>query len=179
MIQKRDYSISAIRCIAMCFIVLCHMMQYYNMELAWWFNVGVQIFFFISGFLYSGKSIENPIGWIGRQFKKILVPYYVFLFVSFTLYLFFVPDISFKSFGGSLFCISTVKGIGHLWFIKYILFCYLITPYLHQLKLWLFAKPIKKAIAYLFVIWIIYVAVSIQIYNYLNPIWISCYILGH
>ena len=177
--QGRDHSISAIRCIAMCFIVMCHVMQYYDFGLAWWFNVGVQIFLFISGFLYSGKSIESPIKWIGRQFKKILVPYYTFLIAAFILYVIFVPNISFIDFGGSLFCVSTVDGIGHLWFIQYILFCYLITPYLCYLKLWLENSSMKKALVYLLVIWVVYVIVSIKIYDYLNPIWISCYILGY
>ena len=34
-------------------------MQYLNIELAWWFNVGVQLFFVISGFLYGGKTITD------------------------------------------------------------------------------------------------------------------------
>lgn len=39
-----DYSISLIRLIATLFIITCHIMQYLTIELAWWFNVGVQIF---------------------------------------------------------------------------------------------------------------------------------------
>lgn len=39
-----DYSVSLIRLIATIFIITCHIMQYLSIELAWWFNVGVQIF---------------------------------------------------------------------------------------------------------------------------------------
>lgn len=48
-----DYSISMVRCIATISIVMCHMMQWADIELAWWINVGVQIFFCMSGFLYA------------------------------------------------------------------------------------------------------------------------------
>lgn len=42
--QVRDIKISFIRMIAMFSIILCHFFQYYHLELAWWFNVGVQVF---------------------------------------------------------------------------------------------------------------------------------------
>lgn len=43
-----DYSVSLIRLIATIFIITCHIMQYLSIELAWWFNVGVQIFLCMS-----------------------------------------------------------------------------------------------------------------------------------
>lgn len=82
-------SISYIRLIAMFFIIICHFLQYYDNELAWWFNVGVQIFFIISGFLCGGKEINDPIAFIVRQFKKILIPYYTFLIPVSIVYMFF------------------------------------------------------------------------------------------
>ena len=42
--KKIDRSISVIRLIAFSFIITCHIQQYLNINLAWWFNVGVQIF---------------------------------------------------------------------------------------------------------------------------------------
>ena len=57
--SEKNYAISLLRFIAMIFIVICHFFQYYNLELAWWFNVGVQIFLCISGFLYGNKKITN------------------------------------------------------------------------------------------------------------------------
>lgn len=56
----------------MLMIITCHFMQYMEMELAWWFNVGVQIFFVISGFLYGGKSIEKPLKFYVKALKKYL-----------------------------------------------------------------------------------------------------------
>ena len=49
--MEREYEISIIRIISTVFIVTCHIQQHYNIGLCWWFNVGVQIFFFMSGYL--------------------------------------------------------------------------------------------------------------------------------
>lgn len=61
----------------MLMIILCHIFQFYNCILAWWFNVGVQIFLCVSGFLYGGKNIDNVTQFYTNRIKKILVPYYL------------------------------------------------------------------------------------------------------
>ena len=114
-IIDRQTSISAIRFIAMLMIILCHFLQYYANELAWWFNVGVQIFFVLSGFLYGNKAIDSPIPFFAKQFKKILLPYYLFLIPVIVIYVIFAPEyISISSIVKSLFCAGTIGGIGHL-----------------------------------------------------------------
>ena len=50
MASQYDYSISMIRAMSMVAIITCHFMQYLDIELAWWFNVGVQVFLCISGY---------------------------------------------------------------------------------------------------------------------------------
>lgn len=59
---KRDAAVSLIRLLAISAIVVCHLLQYSGSELAWWLNVGVQVFLCISGWLYGGKKIENALG---------------------------------------------------------------------------------------------------------------------
>ena len=49
----RNYNISVIRGIAVCMIVSCHIFQGLHIELAYWMNVGVQIFLCMSGYLLS------------------------------------------------------------------------------------------------------------------------------
>ena len=73
--MDKNISVSLARFVAMVFIVVCHFCQYYGMEAAWWFNVGVQMFFCISGFLYGNKNIPSFFGFVAKNFKKILVPY--------------------------------------------------------------------------------------------------------
>ena len=75
----KNSTISMIRLLAMLSIIACHFCQYYNSEWAWWLNVGVQVFFIISGYLYGSKSIDEPILWLKKRFVKILTPYYIFL----------------------------------------------------------------------------------------------------
>ena len=48
----------------MLLIVACHYLQYYNNGLAWWLNVGVQVFFVISGYLYGIRDIDNPLAFL-------------------------------------------------------------------------------------------------------------------
>ena len=67
----KNAAIEYIRVIGMVLILLCHFSQYYGSDLALWFNVGVQIFLIVSGFLYGSKEIEDPVAFIGKQFKKI------------------------------------------------------------------------------------------------------------
>lgn len=59
---NKNYAISAIRFISCISIVLCHILQYYDIELAFWFNVAVQIFLMISGYLYSKYEYAMNIG---------------------------------------------------------------------------------------------------------------------
>ncbi len=131
-LENRDYSISMIRCFSMCLIICCHMMQYLQMELAWWFNVGVQIFLCISGYLYgSDKKRENTIVFYKKQFSKILIDYYVVILPTIFIYFIFARDnINYKIAVDVFLTSNTLNGGGHLWFIAYILFCYFITPFL-------------------------------------------------
>lgn len=129
--QNKDYSISFLRMVAMFFVVMCHFFQYYGNELAWWFNVGVQVFFCVSGFLYGSRKDTISLDFVTRNFKKILIPYFVFLVPVIVIYFCFARDsISVTIALKAVLCSATIDGIGNLWFVSYILFCYLITPYL-------------------------------------------------
>lgn len=116
-------------------IITCHIFQYYDNGLAWVLNVGVQIFLIISGYLYGLRKIDGIFQFLYKQFKKILVPYWIFLLVAAVLYYIFYPEnISVKIFAKSLLTIGTIKGIGHLWFIRYILLCYCLLPLLNVIR---------------------------------------------
>lgn len=132
--DAKDASISFIRLMAMSFIVACHFLQYYDNGLAWWFNVGVQIFLCISGFLYGQKEISDSLRFIEKNFVKILVDYYIVIIISAIFYRIFHPELISKAiFLNMVLCRETIQGMGHLWFISAILFCYLITPFLYRL----------------------------------------------
>ena len=54
-----DYGIGFARLLAMISIVICHVFQALESPLCYYFNVGVQVFLFISGYLYGKKRISD------------------------------------------------------------------------------------------------------------------------
>lgn len=88
-----DRPISYIRLIAFCYIVTCHIQQYLGNGLCWWFNIGVQIFLAISGFLYGGKNVTDDVEFYGRKFKQILIPYYLTVLFFITMHFIFFRDL--------------------------------------------------------------------------------------
>ena len=178
--RQKNYSISLLRLIATSFIVLCHFFQYYDVELAWWFNVGVQMFFCISGFLYANKKIDSAIDFITGNLKKILIPYFCFLIPTIAIYFAFAGDsITVSSAISALLTSDTIGGIGHLWFIPYILFCYLITPYLQAL-----VEKIRKTKWYIFCLMFFLLTVCGSIFSkafssYFSFHRIFCYLFGY
>ena len=173
-------SLSVLRLFAMFLIIACHYCQFYDNEWAWWLNVGVQIFFVLSGFLYGNKCIEKPLLWLKRQFLKILIPYYTFLLIAILLYAIFCPqNLSPINIVGSFFCVSTIKGIGHLWFVGNILFCYFLTPYLFAVMEYYRAKSIVRILFVMFLIFCVLSVVGIYTHAYFRPGNILCYVVGY
>lgn len=78
-----DYSISFLRVLAMFFIIICHLGTYFNINvIAQFFNVGVQIFFLISGYLYGGKRIENYPYWLYKRWLRLAIPSFLWLTIT-------------------------------------------------------------------------------------------------
>lgn len=148
-------------------------MQYLDCELAWWFNVGVQIFLCISGFLYGNKKI-NMLTFYKKSFLKILVSFYV-VFFPFAMILYFMNQ---TGFGRMFFCAlltNFLPGGEHLWFIPTILCCYIITPFLS-------AYFNKNNNFNLIIRYILALLGTYFVFKYFvtafNGAWISCYITG-
>ena len=176
----KDNSISCIRLISMIMILLCHFFQYYGNELAWWLNIGVQIFFVVSGFLYGNKEIDDPIKFIKKQFKKILIPYYLFIVPVVLFHVLFVKKgIGLSSVLKLFFCVGTIDGIEHLWFVGYILFCYIITPYLYWFRKKVENRSLSKSIA----LCIVFLAGIIVLTTLMDFYFVAsrfcCYIIGY
>ncbi|MDO5148129.1 MAG: acyltransferase [Oscillospiraceae bacterium] len=174
-----DYTISAIRFLAMIFIICCHIMQYLNLELAWWFNVGVQIFLCISGYLYGQRCIGDIPSFYAKRFKKILLPYYIVFILYGTFQFMFARNMfTFGAFLRGLLLNTTLQGAGHLWFVPTILMCYVITPLLERYR----DKYIASGKS-LFIYAVISVMIVSLFYGgfarFYNPAWISCYVIGY
>lgn len=176
----KDYSISAARATAMMMIICCHILQFYGSELAWWLNSGVQVFLVISGFIYGQKEIENCYTFIKGRAKRILVPYYVYLVPSLILYgIIDSSKITFSRVIRVLFCLDTIEGLGHLWFVGIIVLCYLITPYLY----WFCRTAVKdsKSITFIHIGigFLILQIITCIYFSYVTTYRIACYIFGY
>lgn len=187
--DSQSRAISMIRVISIIFIVSCHILQGINNVFAWWLNVGVQIFLFMSGFLMANSKIESTGKFLSKKLKRILVPYYIFLIVMIFIYNLNGIITTKKSILVYFLGLQGFKykyqfilpGIEHLWFISIILVCYLISLVLDKFRL-----DIDKYTEYKFYNNMILIFIFIQIfilfsmdYEVSFGAWICVFILGY
>lgn len=174
---QHDYSISLIRLVAMYSIVACHVFQYFDHELAYWLNTGVQLFLFISGWLYATKKIDKPILFLKRTLTKLLSDYYIFLLIIIPVYFLFAPQ--------EIGVIQTIKlfllrprvyGLNHLWFMIYIVICYLLLPGIYKIAN-KFCDSISKEIVLLLILCLAFCGVEIVVG--IESAWINCFLIGY
>ena len=179
MSHSKDYSISLIRFIAFFSIVFCHIFQYLDIELAWWLNVGVQVFLCISGYLYSMKSSFNDISFYIKQVLKILIPYYIVVIPMLVIHILFNgSNLGITTIIKVLLFNDTLDGGGHLWFISTILFCYLITPFLSRYFDYCYKENSYRLLFGVAILICLNIMLLELFIPYLSPVSIICYILG-
>lgn len=132
-------TIEFLRFVAMCMIVSCHIVLSYGSNYYAILNMGVQIFFVLSAFLYAQKEIETPITWFKKRIFKLYPPF--LFFIAFALPLIFVFQPELFSIKKVLFYLLNCQyflgteqydELDHLWFLTTIFICYLITPLLQK-----------------------------------------------
>jgi len=177
--MEKDSTISIIRLIAFLMIISCHILQGMENEAAYWVNLGVQVFFFISGYLYGKKEIVDYKKFYKSRLAKILLPTTIIIVIMLIIEKIFL-NITYSKF----YIISNLLGFSgfstpiltltHTWFISYILICYLITPILQSLF-----KNNKHNLQTLLLI--ITTLILFRNFNVIsiNHIWIINYIFGY
>ncbi len=143
---SQSVAISIIRVIAMILIVSCHITQGYDKQIAFFLNVGVQLFFLISGFLYGKVEIPSMIDFYKKRIVKIYLPFIIVVLLFTGIYkIFGVESLSWRQlipYAFNLQAFATpIEGFNHLWFLSVIMICYIITPmvkYLLRNKPYLF-----------------------------------------
>ncbi len=181
-VAKKNVPIQIIRISAMISIILCHLLQEVGNSkislLSQFFNVGVFIFLFLSGYLYGNKKIDNPSKWLVKRFVKLMIPIYIFMMIMFILQLFnntFQIKYVFIYLFNLQRILGSIQGAGHLWFMTVLMFCYFITPVLNNYK-----KRITKNYTFI----IIYFMISILL-CFINEeigqilLYLSIYICGY
>lgn len=128
-----------IRVIAMILIVSCHVAQCYDLQVAFILNVGVQIFFFMSGFLYGKQEdLPSPADFYKKRFVKLYLPYFVLLVVVVGIYaIFHLAPVSFKQIVFYVLNLqwfaTPIEGLNHLWFLTVLMVAYVLTPWIKTL----------------------------------------------
>ena len=179
--MKHDTAISFIRMLAMIMIIVCHILQALNNSWAFWVNIGVQIFFFISGFLYGKKPIKNTKEFYIGRFKKILLPYIIVLTISvFIEYLIIGNNYSklliigsYLGFGGFY---GNLSILSHTWFISYILLCYALTP-IYQ-RIFSTRNFKKNVLSFIALIVFIQLLKEFHVIS-ISAAWLNNYIIGY
>ena len=192
-ISFRNPSISFSRILGMFFIVLCHIIKYYSFipmseSLGQFFNCGVYIFLFISGYLYGGKLIQNFRKWYLKRFLVVSLPAIIISLFFIILLLFFGENISVSSivaYGldleGLLFfnwklsaIFSEIPGLGHLWFTTIIMLCYLLIPLLQWIS-----KRIKPSMWFLILYFLCGSVISILVSGVISVYYFLIFSVGY
>ena len=189
-----DSRVSAIRLVATVLVVFCHILEQGGVvlqnsilhALGNYCSVGVPMFLLLSGYLYGQREyecFEQRVHVSIYSIKKVLLDYYVYAFLFILpLYCILMPEtISFQTLFNTLLGRFGFPKLVHFWYIPYVLFCYMITPFLYDLK-----KMIRNIIqnrldAFIFftiLLLILVIALSEVYRGFFKPIYLCCYIIG-
>lgn len=150
MTNKKNNVISVARALSTVAIVICHIVRFYEIipgreAIAQIFNVGVYIFFLISGFLYGAEgkrisNIRNYMQFLLNRAGRVFLPMLIWLSISLAVMMYrgetiavYDAIMSFLGLTGVNFvfrfiAINTLPTNGHLWFATVIALCYILTP---------------------------------------------------
>lgn len=141
-IRKKDSDVAMIRVVATIMIVLCHVSTWLGYSaIGLILDVGVQIFFFISGWCYFDKKIEKSLDWLIERWKKICIPAYIWALVMLVVTYFLgkweTPlwqyilshGLNLQGWakivpGCQLSWVSCIDGCGPMWFLTALMLCY-------------------------------------------------------
>ena len=184
--DAQSKSLTWIRVMAMLSIVICHLCQAYHSIGADLFNMGVQVFLVMSGYLYGHKSIMDWGTWAKKRVKRVYCPYLLFLVAVIPLYAIFHNEamnwkalpVYFVNLQGFRLLpklgFLRIEGIRHVWFITAIMCAYLTTPVLQNIKKY---SKIALPVILFFVAVVYYLTPS---YRYVFVLsWVYLYAVGY
>ncbi len=132
--NQESIFVSYARVLAMFFIVACHILQAFESDWAFVLNVGVQMFFFISGFLYGRKDKLEVGQFFKSRLEKVYLPYVLYTAIAVaTMCLVLGLSVTWQQILCYLFNIqgfikNPIAGLNHLWFLSVLMVGYLLTP---------------------------------------------------
>lgn len=81
-------AIVMVRAFAMLSIIICHLFQCYGFyQFSSIFNIGVQVFLVLSGYLYGRKTITDWEAWALKRARKLYIPTLLIFLLAIPFYL--------------------------------------------------------------------------------------------
>ena len=175
---QQKNAITIVRVLSMLMIITCHILQGYNRPSAFLFNVGVQIFFLLSGFLYGKIEITSIASFAKKRLIKVYIPFIIVVLSCVAIYkIFNVADVSIRTIVPYILNIQGfvgegIAGLNHLWFLSVLMICYFITP--------IAQKILKYKSIWFVVVWIILCIIEFGVIQKMQSVvaWIMLYLLG-
>jgi peptidoglycan/LPS O-acetylase OafA/YrhL len=175
--QQRN-AITIVRVLSMLLIITCHILQGYNQPTAYLFNVGVQIFFLLSGFLYGNIEITSIASFVKKRLVKVYIPFILVVLCCAAIYsIFNIADVSVRKLQPYLFAVQgfvgdSIEGLNHLWFLSVLMICYIITP--------ISQKILKYNKLWFVVLWVIVCIAEFGFIQKMQSVvaWVMLYLLG-
>ncbi|MDU5741519.1 MAG: acyltransferase family protein [Clostridium sp.] len=144
MTKKIDFNISIIRVLSMLSIIGGHLLSMYGINHFQFGAIGVEIFLFISGYLYSKKNISNIKEWIINRCTRLIVPYWIVLSGVIVLRFCFKYEVTLDAV--AVFALNmqgvdkifreislpALRGMGQTWFLTVLILCYGIMLFLKK-----------------------------------------------
>ena len=148
----KDNTISLIRMIATLSVFICHVAQAFRYNIiSDWFNLGVQLFFVISAFLYCNRVINNYKKFMYKRCVVILVPCIIYVLFCFIIEILLGHSVYITDVTSRLIGFGEVRGTGefiHFWYITYIMFLYACLPIFQSIH----AERLKNDFVFYFVL---------------------------
>ena len=143
--KEKDITVSIIRVLSMLMIILDHLLPWKGIDNEHLLSVGVEIFLFISGYLYGDRVLDSFSKFMGGRVVKLLPSLWIMALVvgiptlyydkqskilTFIVYALNLQGLPFVF--GSIKKWPVIPGIGQLWFITVIFICYIIMFFLKK-----------------------------------------------
>lgn len=146
--KEKVLEISFARMFALVMVIILHIIPVFeNMGDCIWFIVlqgGVAVYVIISAVLMAEQQYDDALAAIRKKCVRLLKPYWIWILAVFLVYFVIgykwnfmnLQTLLFLGQNHSVYNQYVLPGFGHLWYIPFILSCYLLTPILK----WLFCS---------------------------------------
>ena len=141
--SSESLAIHILRLMSTISIIICHVLQYYKSSWCQIFNIGVQIFWAMSGYLYGKRTIVSWRAFYLKRVVKIYLPFIIWVLGVFVVFYCNGIKITFchlitymLSLQGEThyFARYGLKGLGHLWFLTGLWACYISLPFFQKVR---------------------------------------------